>query len=83
MSDDPEEVPPDKGEGRTEQGPGSAPANKSARPDEDGRNGTAEPPPEQAEEERSGGSEIPIGIPMTAEQWRHAKEQAERADSED
>jgi hypothetical protein len=82
MSDDPKEVPPDEGEGRTEWGPGSAPPNTSAHSDEDGRNGTAELPPEQAEEEQSGGSEIPIGIPMTAEQWRQAKEQAERADSE-
>ncbi len=76
MSDYPKEPPPDKGEGRTEEGATSAP------PQEDERSGTPKASPDDAVS-RSGVSEIPIGIPMTDEQWRQAKKHAESADTED
>ena len=76
MSDDPKDANSDEGEGGAVHGSSSTPH------DNDKPSGSGDPSPDEADQ-HSGESEVGIGIPMTPEEWRKAKKQAERADSED
>jgi hypothetical protein len=68
---------PEKGEGRADEG-ASSPAHEKGEQD-DKELAPAEDHPEKAQNT----TEVPIGIPMTEEQWRQAKKRAERPDTGD
>jgi hypothetical protein len=76
MSGDAKNADSGEGEGRTEEGSSSSPHER------DKQNGKENRSSDHADEQ-SGESEIPIGIPMTPEEWRQAKKKAERPDPGD